>query len=67
MIDKQNPKYAEIVQVSIDKKHYTINTNLLEAGESIVCPTDESMIVVKESSGDCKIVKRSVVEPDFLK
>jgi len=53
---KQDPDYDKYVNL-IDKENYTLYTQLLHEGESIVCPTDTSMKILKDKNGKILLQK----------
>lgn len=62
IIDKNDSKYPEVVQVSTDKK-YKIHCSKLEPDDAVVCPFDKNMKVGKITSGDIKIMIKAVRYP----
>ena len=50
MIKNTDIKYGQVVEVSEDRKRYTIDTNVIITGEEVQCPTDDTMSIIKEDN-----------------
>ena len=63
MIKNTDIKYGQVVEVSEDRKRYTIDTNVIITGEEVQCPTDDTMSVIKSDNNECIIKKKCRFNP----
>lgn len=64
-ITSKDQKYYDIIKIK-SKDIYSINCNLMDINEEIVCPYDKDMKVGKNESGQIVLKKSSHLNP-FLK
>ena len=64
IITSNNENYSSIVQIA-DSKNYTIDVNILQSDEGVICPFDKDMIAGKTKTGEVCIVKKRLFP--FLK
>ena len=62
IIDKDNARYAEVVDI-YDKTKYHINPKYLSEEEAVVCPFDSDMLIVKRND-KVIVVKKAYRNPN---